>query len=60
MANSVKIFAAGGFGINIASELTRFENRRMMDVLISVFVFIDTSRSNLIGKQVNQDNLYIF
>ena len=60
MANSVKIFAAGGFGINIASELTRFENKKNDGCADISLCFIDTSRSNLIGKQVNQDNLYIF
>ena len=55
MTNTIKIYAAGGFGINIASELARFENKKNDGCADISICYIDTSRSNLIGKQVNQE-----
>ncbi len=53
------IYASGGFGINVASELAKFEgeNKGYADLSIC---FIDTSRSNLIGKkEIKPENVYI-
>lgn len=53
------IYASGGFGINIASELARFEGPNKGYAELSV-CFIDTSKSNLIGKKdIKAENIYI-
>ncbi len=60
MSNTVKIYAAGGFGFNICNELTQFENKKNDGCAEISICYVDTSRSNLIGKTFKEENLYIF
>ena len=60
MSNTIKIYAAGGFGFNICNELAQFENKRNDGCAEISICYVDTSRSNLIGKTFKEENLYIF
>ena len=60
MGNTIKIYAAGGFGFNICNELAQFENKRNDGCAEISICYVDTSRSNLIGKTFKEENLYIF
>ena len=59
MANKLRVYAAGGFGINVASELSKFEGKESPGYADLNICYIDTSRSNLIGKKVKEESLYI-
>lgn len=59
MSMTMRLFSCGGFGLNVASQLLKFEGKKNGGYAEFDICFIDTSRSNLIGKDVSEDKLYI-
>ena len=57
--NKVTIYGCGGMGVNLTSELAKAEDD-MPGFASRVHCFIDTSKSNLLAKQVPEDRLYLF
>jgi len=55
---SVKLYAAGGCGINIASNLLKYENEMKEGFADLDVIFLDTSRANLDKKQLH-DKVYV-
>lgn len=60
MSTKLRVFACGGFGVNIASELGQFEGKVNKGYADMDICYIDTSRSNMLGKKLlNEEKLYI-
>ena len=60
MSNTIKIYACGGAAANVVSGLSQFENKKNDGCAEISLCYVDTSRSNFIGKQINQESVYIF
>jgi len=59
MSMTMRLFSCGGFGLNVAAQLLKFEGKKNGGYAEFDICFIDTSRSNLIGKDVPEEKLYI-
>ncbi len=60
MTDKLRIYACGGFGVNIASGFGQYEGKSNKGYADMDICYIDTSRSNMIGKKtINEDKLYI-
>lgn len=56
----MRVFACGGFGVNVASALAKFEGKKNAGYADLSICYVDTSRSNLIGKDnIKEENVYI-
>lgn len=55
--NSIAVYGAGGFGINIASQFQRFAGKKDPGFAKIKPYFIDTSKSNLL--ETVPDNTYL-
>lgn len=58
--NTCNIYACGGVGINILSILEAGKATPIAGFARYNTIYIDTSRSNLIGKNVNQQDVFLF
>lgn len=59
--NEIGIYAAGGAGINIASKFVTAYNKTNLENFAKVSsCFIDTSASNLKGKNIPSEDIYLF
>ncbi len=55
--NIVTVYGCGGAGINIGSSFPELKSEGFADVKVA---YVDTSRSNLIAKNIAEDSLFLF
>lgn len=59
LKGKVRVFAAGGAGTNIAYQLESVRNKIETGFAELEIVYIDTSRSNLIDKKIDEEHTYL-
>jgi len=59
MSNTLRIYALGGLGINIGSQLLKFVGKEHKGYAKLEICFVDTSGSNLIDKDIDDDLVYL-
>lgn len=55
----VRLYAAGGCGVNIGVHLEEFRNRNETAFAALDIVYVDTSRSNMRGSSIDQKDCYL-
>jgi len=58
--NTVRIYSAGGCGVNISHLLEPARNSEMVGFAKYELCYIDTSKSNMLRKKLNDEDVYIF
>jgi hypothetical protein len=58
--NKVRIYGCGGVGLNIVSMVPSMHKSALGGFAESILSYVDTSKSNMIRKDLNPEEVYIF
>lgn len=58
--NTVRVYAAGGVGVNVASALESSKGASAIGFSNYQLCYVDTSKSNMTKKNLNPDDIFVF
>lgn len=58
--NTISVYGCGGMGVNLVSELLESSKVPLPGFAKMDLFFVDTSKSNLIAKEIPEDKLFLF